>query len=417
MELLEELGIETHQQYVTGKKYLQVGKDNSVRSYTSDIPTLSLLGLLDLDRIMKKIDSLAKEIDQQNPTNHRRGHELDSITMETYLNQNMWMSESKELMEVAIRGVIGVELSQVSILYFLTYVSAAGGLKNLVESTPYTAQEYTLKGGCHQISIKMAKELGESRIKYNEPVVSISQNKNIATVKCESGNIYQCKKVILAIPPNQIAKLKIEPRLPVVKRELYKHMPMANYAKVLLTYKKVYWRESGCSGEVVTNGGPSSNTKCKYGPLCLVFDDTSANGNPALVAFVAGQQLVEWRQLEANERKESVLKCLSQFFGDDVYKYIDYAEKDWEEEPYVGGAPVCCVAPGAMKYYASGLREPDGCIHLAGTESASIWTGYMSGAVQAGTRAAIQVLLDLRPQTVSAQDLKNNNKPFINPSK
>ena len=40
---------------------------------------------------------------------------------------------------------MGAELSQMSLLYFLTYVAAAGNLKNLVEGTPYTAQEYKIK--------------------------------------------------------------------------------------------------------------------------------------------------------------------------------------------------------------------------------------------------------------------------------
>jgi hypothetical protein len=54
-------------------------------------------------------------------------------------------TESKEVMEVALRGVLGIELCEISFLYFLTYVSAAGGLKNLVEATPYMAQEYTVQ--------------------------------------------------------------------------------------------------------------------------------------------------------------------------------------------------------------------------------------------------------------------------------
>lgn len=64
------------------------------------------------------------------------------MNVECYVN---FFTESKELMLVAIRGVLGVELSEISFLYFLTYVSAAGGLKNLIEATPYTAQEYTIQ--------------------------------------------------------------------------------------------------------------------------------------------------------------------------------------------------------------------------------------------------------------------------------
>ena len=58
-------------------------------------------------------------------------------------------------------------------------------------------------------------------------------------------------------------------------------------------------------------------------------------------------------------------------------------------------------------------------IHFAGTESATIWCGYMSGAVQAGRRAALEVLYDLKPQLITVQDLtepKTIPKPRMNSS-
>lgn len=41
------------------------------------------------------------------------------------------------------------------------------------------------------------------------------------------------------------------------------------------------------------------------------------------------------------------------------------------------------------------LREPVGRLYFAGTETASEWSGYMEGAVQAGERAAREVLITL----------------------
>lgn len=37
------------------------------------------------------------------------------------------------------------------------------------------------------------------------------------------------------------------------------------------------------------------------------------------------------------------------------------------------------------------LREPVGKLYFAGTETATEWSGYMEGAVQAGERAAREV--------------------------
>ena len=53
-----------------------------------------------------------------------------------------------------------------------------------------------------------------------------------------------------------------------------------------------------------------------------------------------------------------MLECLAQFFGEKVYDFIDYREKDWDDEPYTGGAPICCVSTGGMRYYNDGLRKP-----------------------------------------------------------
>jgi monoamine oxidase len=44
-------------------------------------------------------------------------------------------------------------------------------------------------------------------------------------------------------------------------------------------------------------------------------------------------------------------------------------------------------------------------IYWAGTETATQWCGYMDGAVQAGERAALEVLYELQPQTLTAADL------------
>jgi monoamine oxidase len=41
---------------------------------------------------------------------------------------------------------------------------------------------------------------------------------------------------------------------------------------------------------------------------------------------------------------------------------------------------------------AARLREPLGRMHFAGTETATRWMGYFDGAVQAGERAAAEVL-------------------------
>ena len=42
------------------------------------------------------------------------------------------------------------------------------------------------------------------------------------------------------------------------------------------------------------------------------------------------------------------------------------------------------------------IREPLGNMYFAGTETAVMWSGYMDGAVEAGERAAREILYAMR---------------------
>ena len=57
MEILDELGLQTYQQYITGTKVMQVGKENKIRTYTSDIPSMgSLWGPIELQLFIWKVN-------------------------------------------------------------------------------------------------------------------------------------------------------------------------------------------------------------------------------------------------------------------------------------------------------------------------------------------------------------------------
>jgi len=67
----------------------------------------------------------------------------------------------------------------------------------------------------------------------------------------------------------------------------------------------------------------------------------------------------------------------------------------WDNDPLAGGAPVGFTPPGVLLRYGEALRRPVGPIHWSGTETATVWNGYMDGAVQSGERVAREVLAGL----------------------
>jgi monoamine oxidase len=50
------------------------------------------------------------------------------------------------------------------------------------------------------------------------------------------------------------------------------------------------------------------------------------------------------------------------------------------------------MPPGAWTSFGEALRAPVGPVHWAGSETGTVWSGYMDGAVQSGERAAAEVI-------------------------
>ena len=70
-----------------------------------------------------------------------------------------------------------------------------------------------------------------------------------------------------------------------------------------------------------------------------------------------------------------------------------------------------------MKDFVDGLRKPYKNIHFAGTETASQWMGYMDGAVDAGRRAASEILVSFRNNDEQLTDNEIDPYTFENQSK
>uniref|UniRef100_A0A8C7XM78 Amine oxidase n=1 Tax=Oryzias sinensis TaxID=183150 RepID=A0A8C7XM78_9TELE len=384
LELIKELGLEVYPQFNDGKKVLHVGGPASkVRAYKTSIPALSPLVLLDMSQLLWKVRQLTVCV--QDPSKTPNAEELDSMTLHTFIEQNAWTAELKEQIGVSSRSVFGIEPAQMSFLFFLMYAAAAGGLLALLESTPGCAQELKIKGGSQQLSECLAERVGWKNVRLGSAVTAIWQDAEWAKVMTSS-DTFLCKAVIITCPPHLAGQCAS--RQGGVQYLTHGHID-----------SWAFWKEKGFSGEIVAG----SSTDC---PFCVTFDATSPRGNAALVGFIAGQQASHWSTKEAEQRKTAVISSLVRYLGPEAASFIHYEEKDWAKEEYSGGCPVNVMAPGLLTYYHPSLRTPCGRIFWAGTETATQWCGYMSGAVQAGQRAALEVLTELWHVDLTAEEIE-----------
>jgi monoamine oxidase len=69
-------------------------------------------------------------------------------------------------------------------------------------------------------------------------------------------------------------------------------------------------------------------------------------------------------------------------------------ERDWNSERWNRGS-VGFMPPGTSSFVHS-INMPVGRIHWAGSEASTQWTGTLEGAIDAGEKAAEEIIRQLR---------------------
>jgi monoamine oxidase len=375
--LVKELGLHTFDQYCSGKKILELGDRR--RTYRSDIPSLSIFGLLDLSRAIKRIDKLSAKVPLEAPETAKKARLWDSMTVETWKRDHVHTRGARALVDIAVNSIFGAEPADLSLLYFLHYLRSGGGIMKLSTITG-GAQEKRLAEGFQSISIRLAQALGD-RVVLSAPVRTLVQSTDRVTA-CTSQGDFAGRFAIVAVPPTVAGRIEWDPPLPPLRAQLMQRMPMGSVIKCVAFYKEPFWRRDGFSGEVVGNTGL----------VRLVFDDSPEDGSSgALVAFITGDQARIWSERMPDERHEAVLIALGRLFGPQAKDAIEYVDQDWSREVYSGGCYTGIMPPGVLTTFGAALRAPIGRIHWAGTETATKWQGYMDGAIESGERASKEV--------------------------
>jgi monoamine oxidase len=375
--LADELGIATFPQFHDGRKILSWG--GKIETYSGDLPRLSPLAQLELLWNDFRLKRHWKTLPPARPWTATRAVEWDSMTVETWKQRHMRSRGARLFLDVVMRAVLTSESRDVSLLYFLNYLRSGGGLESLI-SIAGGAQQERFVGGAQQISQRLADELGP-RLVLSAPVRSIEQDADGVTVRTDVGP-FQGRFAIVAIPPVLAGRIHYEPPLPSNRDQLTARIPMGSVIKYVATYERPFWREAGFSGEAVSDTGVTVTT----------FDDSSPDGaHPALVTFSDATAARQWSDRTPAERRQAVLREFARFFGPAALQPTDFAEKDWNMDPWSRGCYVGVMGPGVMTTFGDALREPCGRIHWSGTETAEQWMGYLDGAVQSGDRAADEV--------------------------
>jgi monoamine oxidase len=381
--LAGELGVGLFKTYNEGRTVLLLKGQRS--TYEGAIPPLDPAVLADFAQAQTRLEQMAGQVPLDKPWAAPNADAYDRMTFQTWIDENVVTEMARLILVILFTITQGAPPRNVSFLWILFFIHMAGGLDPLID-TAGGAQESRFVGGSHQLSARMAADLG-NRVALGSPVLGIDRSGGGLLTVASPKETLRARRVVIAMTPRDADRVVCTPTLPTERTVLQRNWQTGTGWKAFAVYDRPFWRDDGLNGQAVSDQTPAA----------ISYDNTPPEGTPGvLLTFIANflpsvfggnsSRLLN----DPGARRAAVLQNFAAYFGPKALQPTSYLEMNWNAEPWVAGCE-SPRAPGMLTEYTSADRDPIDRIHYAGTETAEIWEGYMDGAVRAGERAAEEV--------------------------
>ena len=239
-------------------------------------------------------------------------------------------------------------------------------------------------GGPTALVQALLDRIDPKRLQFDCPVTKVSPAGGKFAVECSNGRIFSANKIIAAAPLRAMSEqidwsgLLDEPTL-----SLMGNAPtwMATQAKVAVLYDRAFWREKGLSGRVAS----------QVGPLVEVHDHCGMDGDPAaLFGFVGWPADIRRGQ----DIRAAIIEQLVRCFGDAAAGFQRLEMCDWATVAAICSQRDLETLPAHPQRLHDSIRTGfcNDKLYFAVAETAVDSPGLIDGALEAGARAARQVI-------------------------
>jgi monoamine oxidase len=285
------------------------------------------------------------------------------------------------LIKRAAEGELCQSVENISLLQVLSSARATGSFRQ-AEKVEDGALRDRILGGAQGVSNYLYNQL-KSSVKLNCPVSFVHQMENHILVGNDHFSV-KTKKVIVTAPFPTVKNIKFTPVLPSEKQILINSMEMGTVIKSHAVYPKPFWRDKGFSGA----------STCLDEVVELSVDNSVLGSDKGIItSLIHADRAKELLKLSDQDRKNVLLKAYANLFGEEAMNPIMYHDYSFTNNPWIGGAYSGYYKNGIFSKYGAHIAKPFGNIHWAGTETSTLFKGFMEGAVLSGERVAKEILM------------------------
>ncbi|MBC7877178.1 MAG: FAD-dependent oxidoreductase [Anaerolineales bacterium] len=331
----------------------------------------------EIEKIWVALAELAKQVtDPANPQSALHAKELDKQSASDWLDSQAIHSLARLSFIQHIRSEYTCEPENFSLLDLARNAA-------LYYSTPSVAEpNYRVIGGNDQIPRAITSALPDVRL--NTVVTSINNHAEEVKITYQQGDSFHTITsafAILAIPLTTARLIKFNPPLPADHQKMVQEISYGAVTKVMIEYRNRFWHDKGWNGRLSTDQ-----------PIVYTWDATShLEGEHGIItAYAGGGPGAKLSALSDEERIKLAVEVIEKIFPGSLDLIENTATMAWVNEPFTR-CSYMALAPGQVTAHWKTLFTPAGRLYFAG-EHATVYQGFMEGAVESGQRAAKNIM-------------------------
>ena len=320
---------------------------------------------------------LGKQIaDPLNPISAPNAKELDAKSTMEWINKQEVHPITKELFVCHIRSEFTCEPENFSLLDFARNAAMYYSDPNEDRSN------FRIVGGNDLLPDAMAKRLPDVRL--NSVVESIKIQDEEVTVTYKQGDSFhtiQSDYVILAVPLTVARTIDFHSSLSTAHQKLVNEISYGAVTKVLIEYRKQFWKEIGWSGHLYTDDA-----------IVMTWGATNhiEHEHGIITAYTGGKHGADLSKLSDAERIKTAVSVIEKAFPKSSDLVENTSTIAWLNEPFTK-CSYMALSPNQVTSHWQTLFTSAGRLYFAG-EHASAIQGYMEGAVESGQRVAKEII-------------------------
>ena len=246
---------------------------------------------------------------------------------------------------------------------------------------PKASVGFTARDGVQRIPEALSAALSGG-VELGRPVVGVSSERELATVRCADSTTLRARHVVCAVPLGVLRKIAIDPALPPAQTEAFACLPSQPLTQVYLVPKRKFWERDGYAPSLFTDSGA--------GMIAAARNGSNPNEVSSIACWILGDAAAALDRLPADAAGRAVIAEIERIRPAAAGALEFAALHSWGADPYAGGA-WAYFRPGEVTRYAAKLGAAHGRLHFCG-EHLAVQSRGMEGAMESGERAAAEIL-------------------------